>query len=114
MSGFDLVAEELDLDAHLEGVDLVITGEGFLDEESFAGKVVGGVCAAAAEHAVEVLAIVGEVLEPPPPLPDHLTVVSLTERVGVERAHADPCAAAAEAAVEHCAAASQSSSPRPT
>ena len=114
VSGFDLVAEELDLDAHLEGVDLVITGEGFLDDESFAGKVVGGVCAAATEHAIPVLAIVGEVLEPPPPLPDHLTVVSLVERVGPERAHADPCTAAAETAVAYCAAMGQPAPPRAT
>ena len=34
---------ERDLDEHIEGADLVITGEGFLDEQSFEGKVVGGV-----------------------------------------------------------------------
>jgi hypothetical protein len=41
--GFDLVAEEVDLLGHLEGADLVVTGEGFVDAESFDGKVVGGV-----------------------------------------------------------------------
>ncbi|MCU0312072.1 MAG: glycerate kinase [Acidimicrobiales bacterium] len=102
-SGFDVVAEELDLDEHLEGVDLVVTGEGFLDDESFAGKVVGGVAEAAAERGVPVLAIVGEIVDPAPPLPENLTIVSLTERFGSERSHADPCGAAAEVAVAHCA-----------
>ena len=43
----------------LEGADLVITGEGFLDAESFDGKVVGGVAALAAELGVPVLAVAG-------------------------------------------------------
>ena len=38
----------IDLDERLEGADLVVTGEGFLDEQSFDGKVVGGVVALAA------------------------------------------------------------------
>ena len=43
-SGFDVVADEVELYDRIEGADLVITGEGFLDAESFDGKVVGGVC----------------------------------------------------------------------
>jgi glycerate kinase len=43
VEGFDLVADELELDDKLDGADLVVTGEGFLDEQSFEGKVVGGV-----------------------------------------------------------------------
>ncbi len=43
--GFELVADEIDLADRLEGVDFVITGEGHLDEQSFEGKVVGGVAA---------------------------------------------------------------------
>ncbi len=41
--GFDAVAEVVGLEAVLESVDLVITGEGKLDRTSFHGKVVGGV-----------------------------------------------------------------------
>ena len=43
VSGFSLVADEVGLDEHVAGADLVVTGEGFLDAESFEGKVVGGV-----------------------------------------------------------------------
>ena len=46
--GFDVVADEVELGDRIEGADLVITGEGFVDEESFAGKVVGGVVELAA------------------------------------------------------------------
>ena len=102
VSGFELVAEEVRLDELMEGVDLVVTGEGFLDQESFTGKVVGGVTDLAAEVGVPVLAVVGEVLDPVPDLPAHLTVVSLTELVGSEASLADPCGAAARAVLEHC------------
>lgn len=103
VSGFEVVADEVDLDQRLEDVDLVVTGEGFLDEESFAGKVVGGVCAMAGEVGVPVLAVVGEVVQPLPDLPAHLAVVSLTDRFGAERSLADPCSAAAEAVLAHVA-----------
>ncbi len=47
--GFELVADEVGLAERIEGADLVVTGEGFLDEQSFDGKVVGGVAELAAE-----------------------------------------------------------------
>jgi glycerate kinase len=59
LPGFELVADELDLYDHLELTDLVITGEGHLDQQSFEGKVVGGVAELAAEHGIPVAAIVG-------------------------------------------------------
>jgi len=58
VSGFDLLADELRLDEVLEGADLVITAEGFLDEGSFDGKVVGGVAGLAGVLGVPVLATV--------------------------------------------------------
>lgn len=86
--GFDVVADELDVHARVEGADLVVTGEGFLDEQSFTGKVVGGVAELAAGSGVPVLAVVGEVL-PDVDVPDGVTVVSLVERFGDEAARAD-------------------------
>jgi glycerate 2-kinase len=61
--GFDLVADEVALDETIAGADLVVTGEGFLDDESFDGKVVGGVFELAASLGVPVLAVVGQVLD---------------------------------------------------
>ncbi len=60
VEGFDLVADEVGLDDLVEGADLVITGEGHLDEESFDGKVVGGVVDLATHLGVPVLVIVGQ------------------------------------------------------
>lgn len=57
--GFDLVADEVDLYDALEDADLVLTGEGHLDAQSFNGKVVGGVQNLAAEYGIPVGAIVG-------------------------------------------------------
>ncbi len=59
VSGFDLVAEEVDLYGWIEGADLVVTGEGRLDATSFEGKVVGGVARLARAAGVPVLAVVG-------------------------------------------------------
>jgi glycerate 2-kinase len=87
--GFDAVADELDLHDALEGSDLVITAEGFLDQQSFEGKVVGGVVGLAAPLGVPCVAIVGEVVEDLELPGKDLEIVSLVERFGRERAHAE-------------------------
>jgi glycerate kinase len=97
VSGFALVAEELALDEVLEGADLVVTAEGFLDEQSFEGKVVGGVAALAAESGVPVVAVVGEVFDG---VGDRIEAVSLVERFGEERATRDAVACIEEVVVE--------------
>jgi glycerate kinase len=89
--GFDVVADELELGERIEGADLVVTAEGFLDHQSFEGKVVGGVAELAAAAGVPCLAVVGEVVEGVA-LPDGLEVVSLVDRFGEERAHGDTTA----------------------
>jgi glycerate kinase len=96
LGGFDLVAEEVGLDQAIEGADLVITGEGFLDGESFDGKVVGGVAALAAELGVPCLAVVGEVVDPLPELPAGLRVIALRDRFAMERAMSETCVCASE------------------
>jgi glycerate kinase len=93
VSGFDLVADELELDERLEEADLVVTGEGFLDEESFEGKVVGGVCERASATGVPVVAVVGQVLDG---VDQRVEALSLTERFGEERAMADTVACITE------------------
>jgi glycerate kinase len=102
VSGFDLVADELDLPDAVEGADLVVTGEGFLDEQSFDGKVVGGIVELASANDVPVLAVVGEVVDDVV-LPPGLTVVSLVDRFGDERARGDTLACIEAAVAEHLA-----------
>ncbi len=87
MSGFELVADELDLHDQLPAADLVITGEGFLDEQSFDGKVVGEVQAWCAELGRPVAAIVGDAA---PEVRHRIRHVSLVDMFGEERATREP------------------------
>ncbi|HEY5699717.1 MAG TPA: glycerate kinase [Acidimicrobiales bacterium] len=98
--GFDLVADAIDLDERMEGCDLVVTGEGFLDEQSFDGKVVGGVAALAAALCVPVLVVAGDVMDP---LPQAVEAVSLTERFGGERSRLDALACIEAVVADHLA-----------
>lgn len=82
VEGFEVVADEADLYGRIEGADLVVTGEGFLDEQSFEGKVVGGVADLAAEAGVPVVAIAGEVFDG---ADRRVTAVSLVDRFGEDR-----------------------------
>lgn len=93
LEGFELVAEEAGFDDVLEGADLVVTGEGYLDEQSFEGKVVGGVLERADELDVPALVIAGQVDDAIAPSD---RVVSLVERFGEERAHKDTVACVEE------------------
>jgi glycerate kinase len=56
--GFEVVANAVGFDQAIEGVDLVVTGEGRLDATSFAGKVVGGVLEWAADAGVPHAAVI--------------------------------------------------------
>ncbi|MFD4327867.1 glycerate kinase [Nocardioides sp. NPDC058538] len=58
-SGIELVLELVDFAAGLEGADLVVTGEGALDEQTLNGKAPAGVAAAAARAGVPVVAVCG-------------------------------------------------------
>jgi glycerate 2-kinase len=58
-SGIDLVLELVGFEAALAGADLVVTGEGSLDEQSLAGKAPVGVAAAAQAHEIPVVAVAG-------------------------------------------------------
>jgi len=58
--GFDVVAEEVGLHEKIAECDLIITGEGYLDNESFDGKVVGGVQQLAKQFNKPVVVICGD------------------------------------------------------
>lgn len=102
--GFSEVAERIELFEAIEAADLVITGEGKLDAQSFNGKVIGGVAELAAEANKPVIAVVGQV-ETSPELDRALegysiTVYSLTERFGESQALEQTSRCMAELAVE--------------
>lgn len=86
LRGFDLIAEELTLEEAIASADLVITGEGRLDSESFNGKVIGGVASLAERYQVPVIAVVGS-YDIDTAVPDGMKVISLVESFGEELAH---------------------------
>jgi glycerate kinase len=57
--GIEVVLELVGFDQHLAGADLVITGEGALDEQTLAGKAPAGVARAAHRAGVRVIAVCG-------------------------------------------------------
>jgi glycerate 2-kinase len=97
-SGFELISEELELAEQMEGADLVVTGEGFLDAQSFDGKVVGGVAALGVELSVPVLVVAGEVFDG---VDGRVEAVSLVERFGPDRAFRETLACITEVVADH-------------
>lgn len=97
--GFDVVAERTGWFEQLDKADLVITGEGLFDTESLHGKVVGGVIDAAGAQGVPVVAIVGDA-DPDAPVPDDVTLISLTEQFGEERSWSEPASLLRDVAAE--------------
>ncbi|MFM2078809.1 MAG: hypothetical protein RJA49_2699 [Actinomycetota bacterium] len=87
LPGFELVADELDLHDHVAAADLVITGEGFLDEQSFEGKVIGGVQAMCAAAGTPVVAVVGDSAAE---VADRIEHVSLARQFGIDKAMHEP------------------------
>lgn len=95
--GFDLVADELDLYDTLATANLVITGEGHMDVQSFEGKVVGGVQQLCVTIGTPVGAVVGDADDE---VKDRIPYVSLVERFGLERAMAEPMSCIEDAAAD--------------
>lgn len=101
-SGFELVADEIDLFDDVERAELVITGEGYLDAESFVGKVVGGLVESCDELGIPTIVVAGdadpEVAEAR--RRDGLDLATLVERFGSERAMEDTLACIEEVVEE--------------
>lgn len=57
--GFDMLSEMIGLEAEIAAADLIITGEGRLDGQSFQGKVVGEVLAMGGRYGKPVFALCG-------------------------------------------------------
>jgi glycerate 2-kinase len=85
LPGFELVASRLGFDARLAEADLVVTGEGRLDDTSFTGKVVGRVLDRAEAAGIETLVVAGEVAAN-----SRIDALSLAGRYGPERALSEP------------------------
>ena len=85
--GFDIVAEENGFDEAVKEHDIVITGEGLLDDTSFDGKVVGSVLDYAQDAKTRTVAIVGDIDEAMDSLLQaEIEAVSITKMFGADMA----------------------------
>jgi len=104
--GVEVVMEAVGLPERLSRADLVITGEGKLDEQSLHGKAPAGVIRAAREAGVPVVVLCGRAEVRPPDVP----VFSLVDRFGEGRAMEDARRALEDLAEEVAADAARLSS----
>ncbi len=92
-SGFETVARRVGFHGALSQVDLVVTGEGSLDERSFDGKLVGKVIEQAIALGKAVLVVAGDVRldarQFPRLLSGRVKLVSLVQQFGREHAMQD-------------------------
>jgi glycerate 2-kinase len=91
--GIEVVSDAVGLAERIARADLVITGEGSLDQQSLRGKVPAGVLAACELAGVPAAIVSGQASIEPPGVP----VVSLADRVGMDAALADARNALADA-----------------
>ena len=63
--GINFILQFTNLEKHVQEADLVITGEGKIDEQTFSGKVVEGVAGLAANYKKECIAFTGKLDLPP-------------------------------------------------
>ena len=98
--GIDVVADAVDLAGRLRGADLVITGEGAFDFSSRSGKVPYGVAQVATGQLVPCIALAGQVLVGSREMRalGIEAAYSVVERVGEERAFAEPAPSLADLA----------------
>lgn len=82
-SGIEVVMEAARLEEHLQGADLVITGEGAVDSQTLAGKAPAGVAEVARRAGVPVIVVAGQVDPSAEALLDHgvAAVVPMLRRV---------------------------------
>jgi len=63
--GVQLVMEQIGWAAHLAGTDLVLTGEGKIDEQTLQGKLISGIARQSHQAGVPVIALCGTLALPP-------------------------------------------------
>ena len=62
IGGIELVMQLSSLEDHIDSCDLIITGEGKIDDQSLQGKVISGVAAVAKKYDKKVIAICGSLM----------------------------------------------------
>ena len=63
VNGIELILETLQLEKYIKNADLVITGEGKIDQQTLNGKTIAGIAKMAKKHKVPVIVITGKIGE---------------------------------------------------
>ncbi len=88
--GFDLFARLASLDKHFRAADLVITGEGRIDESTFMGKGVGGIVRRCRKFKIPCIALAGNISGRDKTGRTLVEMHSLTELTTIEKAKSNP------------------------
>lgn len=100
VSGFEVVGEVAGFFDASESARALVTGEGYVDAESFNGKVVGEVLGLGRAAEVPVVIVCGDFDPVVEELLGGAQVISLTKRFGVQRSMSDPLGCIDELAKE--------------
>lgn len=63
VNGIELILKTIEIEKYIEKADLVLTGEGKIDEQTLNGKTIMGIAAMAKKHNVPVIVLTGKVGE---------------------------------------------------
>lgn len=111
--GVDVVLDLVDLDAAVAGADLLVTGEGSLDEQSLGGKTPLGVLRVGRRHGVPVIAVCGRTTLSPEALAE-AGFAAVHELRALARTRTPPCARPRACCVRWVTAYARSSTRTPT
>ncbi len=89
-SGFEVFAQAADLETHIVNSDLVITGEGAVDRQTFMGKGVGQIISRCKKHKVPCLVLAGAASPDTKTVTSSPPVFTLTEITTLHRAKTQP------------------------
>ena len=63
VNGIELILKTIEIEKYIKKADLVLTGEGKIDEQTLNGKTIMGIAAMAKKHNVPVIVLTGKVGE---------------------------------------------------
>ncbi|SIQ91873.1 glycerate kinase [Maribacter ulvicola] len=63
VNGIELILKTIEIEKYIEKADLVLTGEGKIDEQTLSGKTIMGIATMAKQHNVPVIVLTGKVGE---------------------------------------------------
>lgn len=89
-SGFEIFSRSAKLKERLRSIDLVVTGEGAIDQQTMMGKGVGEVALLCRKMGIPVIGLAGTVLEPAKAKKLFAQAHGLTDITTIEKAKAEP------------------------